>query len=128
MSSSQNQEEFHSFQDLELETNFERSLLRSKSELDLKQTELNPDRLQSYLLDSLSHNLQNIVKTEENNPLIQTFQPHIHSPVGSHLTIQNHPRPMAAIFSHLAFTAMLHDLPQKYAQRFHYLMERGIYG
>ena len=42
---SQNQEENFSFQYFELETNFEKSLLRSKFETDLKQIEINPNRI-----------------------------------------------------------------------------------
>ena len=112
---SHNQEEFHSFQDFDLETNFERSLLRSKSESDLKQAEINPDRLQSYFLDSLWHSLQDTIKTEESNPLIHTFEPHIPSLVQIHHGIPNPPRPMASIFSPLALPVVLHDLPQNYA-------------
>ena len=39
--------------DLEWEVNARKSLLRTKSESDLKNTEFNPRRLESYLLDSL---------------------------------------------------------------------------
>ena len=46
-------QEFHSIQDSVWETNFEGSLLKSKLESDLRDTELNPSRLDSYLLDSL---------------------------------------------------------------------------
>ena len=59
---------FHSIQDSVWETNFERSLLNSKSVFDLKNTELNPSRLESYLLDSLWKNLQNSEKTSARNP------------------------------------------------------------
>ena len=46
-------QEFRRIQDSVWETNFEISLLKSKSESDLKNTKLNPSRLESYLLDSL---------------------------------------------------------------------------
>ena len=74
---SQNQEEYFSFQCFELETNLEKSLLRSKSESYLKQDEITPNKLQSCLLDSLWHNLQSTINTEENYPLIHTSQPNI---------------------------------------------------
>ena len=102
---SQTQEEFLSFQDFDLETKFEQSLLRSKSESYLKQLEINPNRLQSYLLDSLWKYLQNTVKIEEINIAIQTPQP----PVPS--IVQNPPRAMDARFDPLALPAVLHDLP-----------------
>ena len=54
---SQTQEEFLSFQDFDLETNFEQFFLRYKSKSYLKQVEINPNGLQSYLLDSLWKNL-----------------------------------------------------------------------
>ena len=60
--------EFHSIQYSMWETNFEISLLNSKSESDLKNTELNPSRLESYLLYSVWKNLQNSEKTCAINP------------------------------------------------------------
>ena len=66
-------QEFHSIQDFGWETNFERSLLKSKFESDLKETKINPSRLESYVLDSLWKNLQNSVKTEEINPVVQNL-------------------------------------------------------
>ena len=93
-------QEFHSFHDFEWETSFQISLLRYKYESDLKQTEINPNRIQSYLLDSLWHNLQDTVNVEENNTIVQTFQPHIPSPPQSPPSLQsphvfpNTPRPM----------------------------------
>ena len=69
------------------------------------------------MLESLWHNLQDIVKTEENNPLIQTFQPHIPNPVQIHHVIPNPPRPMASRFFPLVLPVVLHDLPQNYSQR-----------
>ena len=47
------QEEFYIFQDFDLESNIGNPLLISKSDLDLKRTEINPKILESYLLDSL---------------------------------------------------------------------------
>ena len=111
----QNQEEYLSFQDLDLEINFERSLLRSKLESYLKQTEINPKRLQSHLLDSPWHSLQDIVKNEENNHISQAFQHHITSPIQSPPFVQNLLRPMEAIFSPLAMPAVLNDFPQNYS-------------
>ena len=64
---------------------FERSLLKSKYESDLKETEINPSRLESYVLDSLWKNLQNSMKTEERNPVVQSLQPYIPP------TVQNPP-------------------------------------
>ena len=66
-------QEFHSIRDFGRGKFFERSLLKSKSESDLKETEINPSRLESYFLDSLWHNLQNSVKTEERNFIVQIF-------------------------------------------------------
>ena len=51
--------------------------MKSKSESNLKETEINPDMLESYFLDSLWHNLQNSVKTEEINHVVQSFQPYV---------------------------------------------------
>ena len=70
-------QEFHSIQDFGWETNFERSLLKSKYESNLKETKINPSRLESYVLDSLWKNLQNSVKTKERNPVVQNLQPYI---------------------------------------------------
>ena len=46
-------QEFHSIQDFGWKTNFEILLLKSKSESDLKDAQINPSRLESHLLDSL---------------------------------------------------------------------------
>ena len=119
----------HSFQDFGWETNVERSLLKSKSESDLKETKINPSRLESYLLDSIWHNLQNSVKTEGRNPLVQRFQPYIPPTVQTPPSFQapplvpNPPRQMAARFAPLVLPVVLHDLPQNYA---HKMMEMGI--
>ena len=75
------QEYFFSFQDLYLGVNVGKPLLRYKSDLELKQTDINTNRFESYLLDSLWKNLQNLVKVEENSPLFQTHQQHISSPI-----------------------------------------------
>ena len=96
--------------------------MKSKSEYDLKETEINPSRLESYLLDSLWRNLQNYVKTEERNPVVQSFQPYIPPTVQTPPTFQAPPcvpnplRLMAARFAPLALPVVLHDLPQNYAQ------------
>ena len=111
ISFSQTQEEFISFQDFDLETKFEQSLLRSNYESELKQVEINPNRLQSYLLDSLWKNLQNTVKTKERNITMQTPQPPFPSIVQNPLFAQNPPRDMVARFAALDFPAGLHDLP-----------------
>ena len=106
-------QEFHSFHNFEWENCFQRPLLRYKYESDLKQTEINPNRLQSYLLDSLWHNLQYIIKVEENNPLIQSFQPHmlshVHMPPQSPHVVPNPPRLMETIFSLSNLPIVLHD-------------------
>ena len=116
-------QEFHSIQDFGWESNFERSLLKSKSEPDLKDTQINPSRLESYLLNSLWQNLQHSLKVEERNPVVQNLQPYIPQNVQTPLAFQappfvpNPPRPMVARFYPLALPAILHDLPQNYAQR-----------
>ena len=58
------QEYFYSFQHFDSEANIGKPLLRYKSDSYLKQTKINPKRLESYLLDSLWQNLQNLVKFE----------------------------------------------------------------
>ena len=67
------QEEFYSFKYFDFGITVENYLLRSKSESDLKETENDPNRFESYLLDSLWHNLQNTIKSEGNNSPPQTF-------------------------------------------------------
>ena len=57
------QEYFYSFQDLDLGVNVGNYLLRSKYESDLKKTKINPNRFESYLLDSPWHKLQNTLKS-----------------------------------------------------------------
>ena len=54
-----------------------RSLLKEKYESYLKEIEINPDRIESYLLDSLWKKLQNSVKNEGRNLVSQKFQPYI---------------------------------------------------
>ena len=100
-----------------METKFEQYFLRSKYESDLKQVEINPNRLQSYLPNSLWKNLQNTVKAEERNPIIQTLQPPVSSIVQNPLVAQNPPRSMDARFSPLDLPVVLHDLPHNYSQR-----------
>ena len=50
--------------DPEWEVNVGRSLLKTKSESDLKNTEFNSRRLESYFLDSLWRDLQETTKVE----------------------------------------------------------------
>ena len=66
-------------------TNFEISLLKSKSKSELKNKKLNPNRLDSYLLDSIWKNLQRSNNTGARNPTFQNFQP------CTPLVAQNHP-------------------------------------
>ena len=100
------------------ESYFKRSLPKSKIDSDLKNTKVNPDRLESYLLDSL---WQNLPRTR--NPALQKFQPCTPRVVQNHPVLQvppivpNPPRPMAGRFTPLDLPIMLHDLPQGYAQR-----------
>ena len=100
-------------------TNFERSLLKSKFESNLKETKINPSRLESYLLDSLWKTLQKSVKTEERNPIVQIFHPYIPPTIQTPPAFQappcvpNPPRLMAAKFSPLSLHVVLHDLAQK---------------
>ena len=63
-------QDFHSIQESEWETSVERLLLKSKSESDLKKFEINPSRLESYLLDSLWQNLQTPVKLKKNTSIV----------------------------------------------------------
>ena len=98
-SSSQN---FHSIFDKKWEINIEKGLLKSKSESDLENIEFNPQRLDSYLLDSLWRDLQQSAKVEE-APIIQNIQ--------NSSVPQIPPRPMAARFAPLHLPTVLHDLP-----------------
>ena len=92
--------------DPEWEVNVRRSLLKTKAESDLKNTEFNSRRLESYLLDSLWRDLQQFAKVE--TLIVQNTQK-------SSVPL-NPPRPMAARFSPLCFPSLLHDLPQNYSQ------------
>ena len=81
--------------------------MKTKSESDLKDTEFNPRRLESYLLDSLWRDLQQTTKAETfTSQNTQTSS----VPV-------NPPRPMEARFAPLHLPAVLHDLPLNYSQR-----------
>ena len=97
-------------------------MLKSKSEYDLREIEINPSRLESYLLDSLWKILQHSVKVEERNHVVQNLQPYIPQTIQTPPAFQappfvpNPPRPMVARFAPLALLAVLHDLPQNYAQ------------
>ena len=51
-------QDLHNIPEYEWETSVERLLSKSKSEFDLKKVEINPSRLESYLLDSLWKNLE----------------------------------------------------------------------
>ena len=84
-----------------------KKLLRTKSESDLKNTEFNPRRLESYLLYSLWRDLQQSSKVKSSTSE--------HTQISS--VPLNPPRPMAARFSPLRLPAVLHDLPQNYSQR-----------
>ena len=83
----------------------------------MKETEINPSRLESYLLDYFWHNLQNSVKTKERNPIVQNLQPYIPPTVQTPPHFQappyvpNPPRQMDARFSPLALPNVLYDLP-----------------
>ena len=91
----------------EWEVDTAKNLLRTKYESDLKNTEFNPRRLESYLLDSLWRDLQQTTKVE-------TFTSHN---TQSSLVPVNPPRPMATKFAPLRLPSLLHDLPQNYSQR-----------
>ena len=103
--------------------NFESSLLKSKSKSDLKETKINPSRLESYFLDSLWQNFQYSMKTEEKSHVVQNFHPYIPPTVQTPPAFQappcvpNPPRQMAARFSPLALPDVFHGLPQNYAQK-----------
>ena len=89
----------------------------------MREIEINPSRLESYLLDSLWHNLQNPVKTEERNHVVQNLKPYIPPTVQNPIAFQapppvpNPPRQMAPRFAPLALPVVLHDLPQNYAHK-----------
>ena len=110
---------------MDLGLNIIKPLLRYKLDSDLKQTEIKPKTLESYLLDSLWQDLENPVKFEETSLLFQTHQQDIsspiHSPPHSPHVLQNPPvvpnpaRPMASRFAPLAFPAILHDIPLNYS-------------
>ena len=89
------------------ETDIAQNLLRTKSESDLANTEFNPHRLETYLLDSIRGNVQQAPET--------------YTPASDHTqTVPvpvNPPTPMAARFAPLRLPAALHDLPQNYSQR-----------
>ena len=93
--------------DPEWEASVGRSFLKTKSESDLKNTEFNSRRLESYFLDSLWRDLQQTTKVE--TFVVQNTQK-------SSVPL-NPPRPMAARFAPLRFPALLHNLPQNYSQR-----------
>ena len=80
-------------------------MLKNKSESDIKNTEFNSRRLESYLLDSLWRDLQQSAKVE--TLVVQNTQK-------SSVPL-NPPRPMASRFAPLRFPALLHDLPQNYS-------------
>ena len=99
----------------------------------MKNIELNPSRLESYLLDSLWKNLQNSGKTGARNPTFHNFQPYISLIVQDPLALQaplvvpNPHRPMVARFSPLDFSPALHDIPLHYAQRITLYDGEGIF-
>ena len=87
------------------EVNIGKNMLKTKSESDLKNTEFNPRRLESYLLDSLWRDLQQTTKAE-------TFTSQ--NTQTSSIPV-NPPRPMAARFAPLHLPAVLHDLALNYS-------------
>ena len=89
------------------EVNVGKNLLKTKSESDLKNTEFNPRRLESYLLDSLWRDLQQTTKAKTSTS--QNTQ--------TSSNPANPPRPMAARFAPLRLPTLLHDIPQNYSQR-----------
>ena len=95
--------------------------MKSRSESNLKNSDITTRRLESYLLDSLWRKFPNFVKYDDRNPLVESFQPYILPGVQTHPSFQstppvpNPPRQMDAIFSPLALPVVLHDLPQGYA-------------
>ena len=91
----------------EWEVNVGRSLSKTKSESDIKNTEFNSRRLESYLLDSLWSDLQQSAKFE--TLVVQNTKK-------SSIPL-NPPTPMVAIFAPLRFPTLLHDLTQNYSQR-----------
>ena len=82
--------------------------MKSKSESHLENIEFNPQRLESYLFDSLWRYLQQSPKVDE-APIIQNIQ--------NSSVPQIPPRPMVAKFAPLRLPVVLHDLPQNYSQR-----------
>ena len=74
---------------------------RARFESDLKNNESNPSRLESYLLDSLWNDFQQASKAET------IASEHCQSTA----VLVNPPRPMAARFAPLRLPAVLHDLP-----------------
>ena len=91
----------------------EKLLTKSKSESNLRKVGVDPNTLQSYLLDSLWLNLETPPKAEEIAPIFQNIQ------FPNPLSVPNRPTTMAAArFSPLALPLVLHDLPLNYAQIF----------
>ena len=84
------------------------TLLRTRSESDLRNPELDSHRRESYLLDSLWKNLQQTSRAETSAP-VHSQNTSVHSQNTS--VPVNPPRPMAARFSPLRLPAALHDLP-----------------
>ena len=93
--------------DTEGEVSTVHTLLRTKSESDLANTEFNPHRLETYLLDTIWGNVQQAPETY--TPASDRTQT-VPVPVKP-------PAPMAARFAPLRLPAALHDLPQNYSQR-----------
>ena len=81
------------------------ALLRTRSESDLKDPELDPHKGESYLLDSFWGSLQQTSKAKT---------PASVHPLSTSVPI-NPPRPMASRFAPLRLPAVLHDLPQNYS-------------
>ena len=100
--------------DTEGEVSTVHTLLRTRSESDLRNPELNSHRREAYLLDSLWKYLQQTSRAETSAP-VHSQNTSVHSQNTS--VPVNPPRPMAARFAPLRLPAALHDLPQNYSQR-----------
>ena len=74
-------QDLHNIPESEWEISVERLLSKSKSESDLKKVEINPSRLESYVLESLWKNVLSSVKTTKAAPIFQNFQLPISQPV-----------------------------------------------
>ena len=86
-------------------------LKKYKSESDLRRARVDPNTLQSYLLDSLWLNLETPPKFEKMAHIFQNAQ------FPKPLSIPNQPTPMVvARFAPLSLPSVLHYLPMNYTQ------------